>query len=87
MRAGRCQEGDLPLYIGVPNPAGDTVAPERPCEPRQSPINVLLVVVDAMRALLVTGDLSSVPMDMVALAVATAALVFLASIGFRRILQ
>jgi ABC-2 type transport system permease protein len=50
-------------------------------------INPLSYVVDAMRALLVTGDLTSLPLDMVAILVATAVFVVLASLSFKRILS
>jgi ABC-2 type transport system permease protein len=49
-------------------------------------VNPLSYVVDAMRALLVTGDLSRLPLDMLAIGIATVAMVVLASISFRRIL-
>ncbi len=48
--------------------------------------NPLSYVVDAMRSLLVTGDLSSIPTDILALAIATTILISLASLSFRRIL-
>jgi ABC-2 type transport system permease protein len=50
-------------------------------------INPLSYVVDAMRALLVTGDFSSLAQDIIALIIATVVLVVLASISFRRILS
>jgi len=50
-------------------------------------INPLSYVVDAMRSLLVTGDLSSLPLDMLALTIATVGMVTLASISFRKIIQ
>jgi len=49
-------------------------------------INPLSYAVDAMRSLLVTGNYTSLPTDMLALAVATAVLLTAASISFRRIL-
>jgi ABC-2 type transport system permease protein len=50
-------------------------------------VNPLSYVVDAMRALLVTGDFSSLPQDMFALLITTAVLVTLASFSFRKILS
>jgi ABC-2 type transport system permease protein len=50
-------------------------------------INPLSYVVNAMRALLITGDLSELPTDIFAIVLATAILMTLASIGFRKILQ
>ena len=50
-------------------------------------VNPLSYVVDAMRALLVTGDFSALPQDIVALLIATAVLIVLASLSFRRILS
>jgi len=50
-------------------------------------VNPLSYVVDAMRALLVTGDFSSLPQDIFALVITTAALVTLASLSFRKILS
>jgi ABC-2 type transport system permease protein len=49
-------------------------------------INPLSYVVDAMRCLLITGDLSSLPLDILAIVTATVALVVLASLSFRRII-
>lgn len=49
-------------------------------------VNPLSYVVDAMRALLVTGDLSNLPTDMLAIAIATAVLVTLAGFSFKRII-
>ena len=49
--------------------------------------NPLSYVVDAIRALLVTGDLSSIGIDMLVICVSTIILVVLASFGFRRILS
>ncbi len=48
--------------------------------------NPLTYIVDAMRALLVTGDLSSIGIDVLVICGTTAILVILASLGFRRIL-
>jgi ABC-2 type transport system permease protein len=50
-------------------------------------INPLSYVVDAMRGLLITGDLSSLPTDMLAIMIATVVLVVLASLSFRRIIS
>ena len=50
-------------------------------------INPLSYVVDAMRALLVTGDLSNLPIDMLAIGIATAVLVGLASVSFRKLIS
>jgi ABC-2 type transport system permease protein len=49
-------------------------------------INPLSYVVDAMRCLLITGDLSNLPLDILAIAIATIALIVLASLSFRRII-
>jgi ABC-2 type transport system permease protein len=49
-------------------------------------INPLSYVVDAMRCLLITGDLSSLPLDILAIATATMVLIVLASLSFRRII-
>jgi ABC-2 type transport system permease protein len=49
--------------------------------------NPLSYVVDAIRALLVTGDLSSIGIDILVIGVTTIILVVLASFGFRRILS
>ena len=49
--------------------------------------NPLSYIVDATRALLVTGDLSSLGVDMLVICGITAMLVALASVGFRRILS
>jgi ABC-2 type transport system permease protein len=51
-----------------------------------SVVNPLSYVVEAMRALLVTGDFSSLGRDILALLVATAAMIVLASLSFRKIL-
>jgi ABC-2 type transport system permease protein len=50
-------------------------------------INPLSYVVDAMRALLITGDLSRLPMDILAISLATIILIVLASLSFRRIIS
>jgi len=52
-----------------------------------STINPLSYVVDAMRAILITGDMATIPVDMLAIFITTAALVALASFGFRRIIS
>jgi ABC-2 type transport system permease protein len=49
--------------------------------------NPLSYVVDATRGLLVTGDLSSIGIDMLVICVTTIILVVLASLGFRKILS
>jgi ABC-2 type transport system permease protein len=49
-------------------------------------INPLSYVVNAMRALLITGDLSGLPTDIIAILVATIFFLVLASIGFKKIL-
>lgn len=49
--------------------------------------NPLSYVVDAMRALLITGDLSSLPVDILAIAIATTVLVALAGFTFRRMVS
>ena len=50
-------------------------------------VNPLSYVVDAMRALVVTGDLSSLPMDILAIVIATVVMLTLASLSFRRIIS
>ncbi len=50
-------------------------------------VNPLSYVVDAMRSLLLTGDYSSVPLDMVALLVSTVLFASLASIAVKRLVQ
>jgi len=50
-------------------------------------VNPLSYVVDAMRALLVTSDFSSLGKDVLALLVATTAMIVLASLSFRKILS
>ena len=50
-------------------------------------VNPLSYVVDAMRALLVTGDFSNMIVDLFAIALATAVLIVLASLSFRRIIS
>jgi ABC-2 type transport system permease protein len=50
-------------------------------------INPLSYIVDAMRALLVTGDLSTLPVDLLAITIATVVLLALASFCFRRIIS
>jgi ABC-2 type transport system permease protein len=49
-------------------------------------VNPLSYVVDAMRALLITGDLSNLPIDIFAIVLATTLFLTLASISFRKIL-
>jgi ABC-2 type transport system permease protein len=50
-------------------------------------INPLSYVVDALRAMLVTGDFSRIPLDIGVLVVVTASFVVLASISFKRIIR
>ena len=50
-------------------------------------INPLTYVVDAMRDLLVTGSLSSLPVDILAIVLSTLVFLVLASIGFRKIIS
>ncbi len=50
-------------------------------------VNPLSYVVDAMRALLVTNDFSSLGRDILALLAATTAMIVLASLSFRKILS
>jgi ABC-2 type transport system permease protein len=50
-------------------------------------VNPLSYVVDAMRALLVTGDFSSLGKDILALVLATTAMIVLASLSFRKLLS
>jgi ABC-2 type transport system permease protein len=49
-------------------------------------VNPLSYVVDALRSLLVTGDLSGLGMDVLIIVVSAAVLLLLASLGFRRML-
>jgi ABC-2 type transport system permease protein len=49
--------------------------------------NPLSYVVDAMRALLITGNLASLPVDILAIGIATAVLLVLASLSFKRIIS
>jgi ABC-2 type transport system permease protein len=50
-------------------------------------VNPLSYVVDAIRALLGTGNLSSVPIDILAIVIATIVLLVLASLSFRRVIS
>jgi ABC-2 type transport system permease protein len=52
-----------------------------------SAFNPLSYVVDAVRGLLITGDLSGLPLDLAAIAIFDAVLFVLASISFRRIIE
>jgi ABC-2 type transport system permease protein len=52
-----------------------------------SAINPLSYVVDAVRGLLITGNLSTLPVDLAAVAIFDVVLFVLASIGFRRIIE
>jgi ABC-2 type transport system permease protein len=44
-------------------------------------------IVDAVRALMVSGDLADVPLDLLVLAVFMLVMFALASVGFRRIIE
>jgi len=50
-------------------------------------VNPLSYAVDAMRALLVTGDFSTIPQDIIALLVATAVLATMASLTLKRMVS
>jgi ABC-2 type transport system permease protein len=50
-------------------------------------VNPLSYVVDAMRSLLVTGDYSNLPVDILALGLATVFFVSLASVVVKRLVQ
>ena len=50
-------------------------------------INPMSYVVDAMRGLLVTGDFSSLPIDILAIGLATIVLITIASFSFRRMVS
>ncbi len=50
-------------------------------------INPLTYVVSALRALLISGDFGHLLRDMVALTIITLVFVFLATIGFRRVID
>jgi ABC-2 type transport system permease protein len=50
-------------------------------------VNPLSYVVDALRSLLLTGDYSNVPLDMIALLVSTVVFASLASIAVKRLVQ
>ena len=50
-------------------------------------VNPLSYVVDAIRALLGTGNLSSVPLDILAIVIATIMLLALASLSFKRVIS
>jgi ABC-2 type transport system permease protein len=50
-------------------------------------VNPLSYVVDALRSLLVTGDYSGLPVDILALAIATLVFVGLASVVVKRLVQ
>lgn len=50
-------------------------------------VNPLSYVVDAIRALLGTGNLSSIPVDILAIVIATIVLLALASLSFRRVIS
>jgi ABC-2 type transport system permease protein len=52
-----------------------------------STFNPLSYVVDAVRGLLITGDLSNIMIDLVAIAIFDVVLFTLASVSFRRIIE
>jgi len=52
-----------------------------------SAINPLSYVVDAVRGLLITGNLSTLPVDLAAVAIFDVVMFVLASIGFKRIIE
>jgi ABC-2 type transport system permease protein len=52
-----------------------------------SAFNPLSYVVDAVRGLLITGDLTNLPIDLAAIAIFDVILFILASVSFRRIIE
>jgi ABC-2 type transport system permease protein len=50
-------------------------------------VNPLSYVIDAMRSLLVTNDLSRLPLDMIVIVFATALMILLTSLSFKRIIS
>jgi len=50
-------------------------------------VNPLSYVIDAMRSLLVTNDLSRLPLDMTVIVFATAVMIFFTSLSFKRIIS
>lgn len=52
-----------------------------------SSVNPLSYIVDAVRSLLITGDLAQLPMDIVAIAIFDIAMFIIASISFKRIIK
>jgi ABC-2 type transport system permease protein len=52
-----------------------------------STFNPLSYVVDAVRGLLITGDVSNLPLDLVAIAIFNTVMFIIASISFRRIIE
>jgi ABC-2 type transport system permease protein len=52
-----------------------------------SAVNPMSYVVDAVRGLLITGDLSNLPIDLAAIAIFDVVLFILASISFKRIIE
>jgi ABC-2 type transport system permease protein len=50
-------------------------------------VNPLSYVVDATRSLMITGDLASLPMDMLVIAIFDVAMFTIASLSFRRIIE
>jgi ABC-2 type transport system permease protein len=52
-----------------------------------STFNPMSYVVDAVRGLLITGDLLNLPLDLAAIAIFDAAAFIATSMGFRRIIE
>lgn len=52
-----------------------------------STINPMSYVVDAVRGLLITGDLTNLPIDLIAIAIFDVVLFALASVSFKRIIE
>jgi len=52
-----------------------------------SSVNPLSYIVDAVRSLLITGDLAQLPMDIAAIAIFDVAMFIIASISFKRIIK
>jgi ABC-2 type transport system permease protein len=50
-------------------------------------VNPLSYIVDAVRSLLITGDLAQLPMDIAAIAIFDVAMFIIASISFKRIIK
>jgi ABC-2 type transport system permease protein len=49
--------------------------------------NPMTYIVDAVRSLLISGDLTNLPVDLLAISVFVGSMFFLASISFKRIIQ